>query len=370
MLSRWHLWLVLPRTCLYFAQPLARNSKQHYDAILTSGSYQKKFFLGFLCSFARLLPKVDAHKRSLVVPGFFKSGLSCEPKMTQRIFVPFILTSFELMTFSTRDIKSALATTSRATLHARQQTQVPVPGSSIAGSLAVVAVGSSYHEVYLLKMPRQESADENGDDLLELAEDGDEVLASKGLLNADLGEANDHEGFRERERQRPKASKRRSEETKTEGTDTSPTANSPQDDRQEDSESKLSGEPLKQKKSSSRRLTNPSDISRATRFSDIISVAQSVAERSVLEHLEGRRFKSAAIPRWVEAINQQCIDDLAAACGNLKYIASTIVYEASRGAGMDTFSTMFWSPANDDMVTVSWENDSVGCIVTIFGITF
>ncbi|GBG31477.1 Dynein light chain Tctex-type [Hondaea fermentalgiana] len=230
-------------------------------------------------------------------------------------------------------------------------------------------------------MPRRHDADE----IVVLADEGDEDLASEGLLQADEGDGGSDEGKvdvdpinddAEGKTPETRGMRRNSRDVEMnhDVDDDDGHANDDRkedDDEDEDEEAKCALRGRTSRHHSSRpEAESFGDVRGATRFVDVVNVAQSIAERSISEHLEGRSFRSATVPRWVEAINQQCVQDLSAACNNLKYIASTVVYEASRGAGMEVASSMFWNAQADDSVTVSWENGSVGCIVTVFGVSY
>lgn len=77
------------------------------------------------------------------------------------------------------------------------------------------------------------------------------------------------------------------------------------------------------------------------------------------------------VQRWVDGVNESCLANLAAVqpCDDMtKYVVSTLLYETKRGAGLELHSTTFWDPTSDASTNVSWENGSIGCIVTLFAL--
>mmetsp|Transcript_13142 Transcript_13142/g.21332 ORF Transcript_13142/g.21332 Transcript_13142/m.21332 type:complete len:131 (+) Transcript_13142:143-535(+) len=100
---------------------------------------------------------------------------------------------------------------------------------------------------------------------------------------------------------------------------------------------------------------------------DIKLHAQNLVQKCIVRALEGKVFKAELVSRWVDYINQECIDELAKVSSDQKYVASSIVYQSSEGAGLSFASSMFWDQGTDWSLNVSWENESVGCIVNVFG---
>lgn len=74
------------------------------------------------------------------------------------------------------------------------------------------------------------------------------------------------------------------------------------------------------------------------------------------------------MPRIVDQLNSECVSELEKTCSNFKYIVSTIIYEQIKEAGLHYSNTMYWDPASDASVNVSWDNGSIGCVVSVFGL--
>lgn len=51
-----------------------------------------------------------------------------------------------------------------------------------------------------------------------------------------------------------------------------------------------------------------------------------------------------------------------------KYIVTVVVLQRSN-TGFHLFSTCYWDQALDGTATIQWENKSMHCIVTVFGVS-
>ncbi len=110
------------------------------------------------------------------------------------------------------------------------------------------------------------------------------------------------------------------------------------------------------------------DALQAVGFRQLERLAERTVEAAVERQLDGRRFSAAQVPRWVDALNSEVSGELGRACPNVKYVVSTVLYERSHGAGLELGSTALLDEDLDSSVSVTWENDTIGCIVTVFGL--
>lgn len=61
------------------------------------------------------------------------------------------------------------------------------------------------------------------------------------------------------------------------------------------------------------------------------------------------------------------LDNLQKMSDGFKYIVTVVMLQRSN-AGFHLFSTCFWDQSLDGTVTVQWENKSMHCVVTIYGV--
>ena len=51
----------------------------------------------------------------------------------------------------------------------------------------------------------------------------------------------------------------------------------------------------------------------------------------------------------------------------MKYVCTTLIMQKN-GAGLHTASSCFWDNNTDGSRTIRWENKSIYCITTVFGL--
>ncbi|XP_049818801.1 dynein light chain Tctex-type 1-like [Aethina tumida] len=82
--------------------------------------------------------------------------------------------------------------------------------------------------------------------------------------------------------------------------------------------------------------------------------------------LNGSMYNVDRIKIWSTNISDQCLNQLAKLKKNFKYIITCNIMQKT-GSGLHTASACFWDTSTDGQTTVRWENDSMYCIVTVFG---
>lgn len=78
-----------------------------------------------------------------------------------------------------------------------------------------------------------------------------------------------------------------------------------------------------------------------------------------------------AVAEWTDAITTQCIKGLRHLCQNFKYGVSCLLIDRTgerSSAEVHSTTTAFWDVAVDGASTVQWENDSIACVILIFGV--
>ncbi|TGZ72109.1 hypothetical protein CRM22_002285 [Opisthorchis felineus] len=79
-------------------------------------------------------------------------------------------------------------------------------------------------------------------------------------------------------------------------------------------------------------------------------------------------FSASRVPKWSSNIIEQSITQLAKLNRPFKYIVSCVLMQKN-GAGLQTASACFWDCSTDGCYTFKWENKTMYCFVTIFGIS-
>ena len=70
---------------------------------------------------------------------------------------------------------------------------------------------------------------------------------------------------------------------------------------------------------------------------------------------------------WVDSINNEILSKMKDIAPNFKILVSCILTQKV-GAGLHYDNTAYWDPSTDGTVTAKYENNTIICICTIFGI--
>jgi dynein light chain Tctex-type 1 len=73
---------------------------------------------------------------------------------------------------------------------------------------------------------------------------------------------------------------------------------------------------------------------------------------------------------WTDKITEGCVNRLKQASPAFKYCVSVVLAQRGEGGGSGLHSevAVLYDPATDGSCTLVWENDSIACIATIFGL--
>uniref|UniRef100_A0A1A7WS54 Dynein, light chain, Tctex-type 1 n=1 Tax=Iconisemion striatum TaxID=60296 RepID=A0A1A7WS54_9TELE len=77
-------------------------------------------------------------------------------------------------------------------------------------------------------------------------------------------------------------------------------------------------------------------------------------------------YQHSRVNQWTTIVTEQCLGQLNSLRQPFKYIATCIIMEKN-GAGLQAANSCFWDNSTDESCTVHWENNSMHCILTVFG---
>eukprot|EP00929_Paragymnodinium_shiwhaense_P075329 TRINITY_DN38506_c0_g1_i1.p1 TRINITY_DN38506_c0_g1~~TRINITY_DN38506_c0_g1_i1.p1 ORF type:complete len:122 (+),score=21.89 TRINITY_DN38506_c0_g1_i1:45-410(+) len=83
--------------------------------------------------------------------------------------------------------------------------------------------------------------------------------------------------------------------------------------------------------------------------------------------LSENRYNPKKVNDWTNAVIDQCLKGLQALNKPFKYIVTCIIMQKN-GAGLYTTATTYWDTKKDGMCKVPWENSTMHCIVTVYGV--
>lgn len=94
----------------------------------------------------------------------------------------------------------------------------------------------------------------------------------------------------------------------------------------------------------------------------------SKAVRDIIEVILGTTFYDHdKVDKWSSTVSEQCLSALSKLKKSFKYVVTCSIMQKV-GAGLHTASSCYWDSQTDGTCTVRWENPTMYCIVTVFGL--
>mmetsp|Transcript_10271 Transcript_10271/g.33125 ORF Transcript_10271/g.33125 Transcript_10271/m.33125 type:complete len:114 (+) Transcript_10271:173-514(+) len=92
-----------------------------------------------------------------------------------------------------------------------------------------------------------------------------------------------------------------------------------------------------------------------------------IIKESVDSVLQNAIYNHNKVGQWTSNVVENCLKKLTDFNKPFKYVVTTIIMQRN-GAGLHTASSCFWDNTTDGSRTVKWENKSIYCITTVFGL--
>ena len=94
---------------------------------------------------------------------------------------------------------------------------------------------------------------------------------------------------------------------------------------------------------------------------------EAIVKESIDAVLANAPYKHAFVGTWTSNIVEGCVKQLTALKKPFKYVVTCVIMQRN-GAGLHTAASCFWDNDTDGSRTVRWENKSMYCVVTAFGL--
>ena len=78
-------------------------------------------------------------------------------------------------------------------------------------------------------------------------------------------------------------------------------------------------------------------------------------------------YQHNKVPQWTQTVIEGCMKRLKELNKPFKYIVTAVVMQKT-GAGLHMASSCFWDNTCDESATLRWENKTMYCITTVFGL--
>ena len=99
----------------------------------------------------------------------------------------------------------------------------------------------------------------------------------------------------------------------------------------------------------------------------IKETVNAIIKESIETSLQSANFTQSKVSQWTSNIVESCIKRLTQLNKPFKYVVTCVIMQKN-GAGLHTSSACFWDSASDGSVTYRWENKTMYCITSVFGL--
>ncbi|XP_068580730.1 dynein light chain Tctex-type 1 [Cebidichthys violaceus] len=99
----------------------------------------------------------------------------------------------------------------------------------------------------------------------------------------------------------------------------------------------------------------------------VVEEVSKIIKESVEAAIGGNAYQHSRVNQWSTSVVEQSLSQLSKLGKPFKYIVTCIIMQKN-GAGLQTACTCFWDNSTDGSCTVRWENKSMYCIVSVFGL--
>jgi dynein light chain Tctex-type 1 len=95
---------------------------------------------------------------------------------------------------------------------------------------------------------------------------------------------------------------------------------------------------------------------------------ESIVRQAIHVVLNENTFNTKKVNEWTNSIVTSCLKDLQALSRPFKYIITCIIMQKN-GAGLSSSCSMHWDTTKDGYCKVPWQNSTMHCIVTVYGLS-
>ncbi|XP_055028027.1 dynein light chain Tctex-type 1 isoform X3 [Misgurnus anguillicaudatus] len=99
----------------------------------------------------------------------------------------------------------------------------------------------------------------------------------------------------------------------------------------------------------------------------VVDEITTIIKETVESIIGNSSFQQSQINLWSSSIVESSLNQLTKLGKPFKYIVTCILLQKN-GAGLHTASSCFWDNTTDGSCTVRWENKTMYCIVSVFGL--
>nr|WAW84851.1 dynein light chain Tctex-type [Halisarca dujardinii] len=99
----------------------------------------------------------------------------------------------------------------------------------------------------------------------------------------------------------------------------------------------------------------------------VVEEVSQIIKESIENVLGSSHYQHNRVNQWTSSVVEQCLNQLTKLGKAYKYIVTCAIMQKT-GAGFHSASSCFWDNTTDGSCTLRWENKSMYCIVSVFGL--
>mmetsp|Transcript_11073 Transcript_11073/g.32935 ORF Transcript_11073/g.32935 Transcript_11073/m.32935 type:complete len:116 (-) Transcript_11073:19-366(-) len=109
------------------------------------------------------------------------------------------------------------------------------------------------------------------------------------------------------------------------------------------------------------------DAAAAEEAAFVADDVSNIIKESIDAVLQNTQYSEAKVSQWTSSCLENCIKRLTALNKPFKYVVTCAIMQKN-GAGLHTAASCWWDATTDGSRTVRWENKTMYCICTVFGL--
>lgn len=99
----------------------------------------------------------------------------------------------------------------------------------------------------------------------------------------------------------------------------------------------------------------------------VVDEISNIVKETVENVIGGNGYQHQKVKQWTSAVVETCLSQLTNLKKPFKYIVTCVIMQKT-GAGLHTASSCYWDNTTDGSCTVRWENKTMYCVVSVFGL--
>lgn len=107
------------------------------------------------------------------------------------------------------------------------------------------------------------------------------------------------------------------------------------------------------------------DDTEETQF--VVDEVSGVIKDAVENAIGGNAYQQSKINQWASNVVDTCLGSLTKLQKPFKYVVSAVIMQKT-GAGLHAASSCYWDNATDGSCTVRWQNSTMYCVVSVYGL--